>query len=311
MLRFSIALFFMALFLPLSTAQADWRQGMKLPASLAYAEAAVIDGEIYVLRNNRHAGKDKFFEAYDIRGDGWRPLLPLPVDRHDFAMAVSLDQLFVTGGINPETDAMSNGMWMYSARKAQWYQFPPMPGKRAHHRSVIIDPYLYIIGGQGDDMDKIYRYHLTRSVWESLPLTINLPTRAFAAVADGEDIIIAGGRDDNNIMTDKVWSYNTQDKDWQQLARLPRPMSGGGLVQQADGLHFLGGYSQTPEKTWDTHYLLANNRREWVALEALPAPRHHAAVVGFENRIFMLGGAVGVGFYAFFTATDNVFIYQP
>ncbi len=62
MLRFSIALFFMALFLPLSTAQADWRQGMKLPASLAYAEAAVIDGEIYVLRNNRHAGKISFLK---------------------------------------------------------------------------------------------------------------------------------------------------------------------------------------------------------------------------------------------------------
>ncbi len=72
-----------------------------------------------------------------------------------------------------------------------------------------------------------------------------------------------------------------------------------GLVQQADGLHFLGGYSQTPEKTWGTHYLLANNRREWVALELYRTASPCGGWRGLKIVSSCLAALLALGFMPF------------
>ncbi|MGC6471699.1 MAG: Kelch repeat-containing protein [Parvibaculales bacterium] len=306
-----IFLLMIGLLLMTGVAQSGWRKGMSLPVAIAHTSAEKIGREIFVLRNNWHAKADNFFEAYDVDGDGWRPLMPMPVDRSNFGVSAAMDRLFVTGGINPQSELMSDGVWSFSPAMSQWYQLPPMPGVRAYHKSIIVDDYLYVLGGRGVNRDKIYRYDLGTSEWKVLDVEMPVQRVEFALAAANGEIYLIGGRGRQNETFADVHVFNPKDGRWRRGPDLPAPVSGGSLVEVQGHLHLLGGYALAPEKTLATHYVLTPQAEDWRSMPAMPIPRHHAAALGVDEKIIVIGGALGVGFYAFFTASDDVSIYTP
>lgn len=292
-------------------AKADWIKRSALPVAIAHSSAELIGEEIFVLRNNWHAKADNFFEAYDVTGDGWRPLMPLPVDRSNFGVASSRDRLFVTGGINPQSELMSDGLWSFSPAMSQWYQLPPMPGVRAYHKSIVVDDFLYVFGGRGLNSNKTYRYDIIRSEWRVLQVEMPVQRVEFAIAELGGEIYLVGGRGRQNEIFSDVHIFNPQSGGWRRGPDLPVSISGGSLVELDGRLHLLGGYALAPNKTLASHYLLEPGGQSWRALPAMPSPRHHAAAVDAGGKIIVIGGALGVGFYAFFTASDDVSIYTP
>lgn len=292
-------------------AQADWLKGMSLPVAIAHSSAEKIGREVFVLRNNWHAKADNFFEAYDVEGDGWRPLLPMPVARSNFGLAAAEDRLFVTGGINPQSELMSDGVWSFSPAMSQWYQLPPMPGVKAYHKSIVVGDFLYVLGGRGLNRDKIYRYDLGTSEWKTLEVKMPAQRVEFAlAEMDGEIYLVGGRGQENEIFSD-THIFNPQKQNWRIGPPLPAPVSGGSLVKIQGNLHFLGGYTFMPNKTLASHYTLMPGDQRWQKMSDMPTPRHHAAAIGVDGKIIVIGGALGVGFYAFFTASDEVSIFTP
>ena len=295
---------------PVTSAEAGWQLGTPVPQAVPNASAVTQDDMIYLLSGSVGNGLRRFFEAYDVRGDGWRPLTPLPVDRVQFAMSAGSGQIIATGGRVSGSSKISDGAWMFSPAKGQWSQLNPMPGRRADHVSAIVGQSLYVFGGTGDEIDKIYLYNMNTGLWSILETQMPVPVSQTAIMVKGDNIIIAGGVTSDGKATAIVQSFDTKTGSWRRLPSLPHPLIGAAIGLLDDGIHIFGGYTNAPQKTYDVHYLLSS-RGNWVKQAKLPEARHHAGYAVVNNRIFIIGGAVGSGFYALFTATDTVHIYAP
>jgi len=302
-----------------SWAQA-WRSGAPLPQSVSGAVAAAIDDRIYVLSGTVGTGIRRFFEVYDTRGDGWRPLPPMPVDRVQFGVASGhgqikgQGQIIVTGGFSIETGKFSDTVWRFSPTQSLWTQMPAMPGRRAGHASAVIGNMLYVVGGVGAGAAQLYAYNLKQGRWAVLPTTMPIPASQIAITTYGDELVIVGGRDRNGRIIGAVQIYNTKTNTWRKATELPAPRSGAAIGMLGDQLHVVGGYRLSPPKTVDEHYVLDMTKQEtaqWRRAAALPQARHHAGYAALPSGFYILGGALGGGFYAPFTATNSVHIFRP
>ncbi|MDD9798150.1 MAG: hypothetical protein OXT03_03465, partial [Alphaproteobacteria bacterium] len=222
-----------------SLAQA-WRSGAALPQSVSGAVAASIDDRIYVLSGTVGTGIRRFFEVYDTRGDGWRPLPPMPVDRVQFGVAAGQGQIIVTGGRSIETGQFSDTVWRFNPTQSLWTQMPAMPGRRADHASAVIGNMLYVVGGAGAAAAHIYAYNLKQGRWAILPTQMPIPASQIAITTYGSKLVIVGGRDRNGRIIGAVQVYDTKANTWQKAPDLPAPRSGAAIGMLGDQLHVVG-----------------------------------------------------------------------
>lgn len=303
----------------LTPAHAAWREGVKLSEAMPSAQAVALEGEVFVLRDQRNRHRKMFFEAYDIDGDGWRPLPPVPVDSTDFSVAAAGGQIILTGGRQAQNEKPRSTVWVYSPTKSLWYQAPPMPEARAGHISIALNERVYVFGGGAEDKrgkDKILVFDVQSSVWSSLPSpSFALPHQGAAIAAGSGKIMLAGGIDKNGKALTNVHIFDPANGAWTQASPLPQALSGGRLaaVSGKKGIawHYFGGYRLHPSVTFAAHYILPSKGAHWQEGQAMPQARHSSAVAVWENDIVVIGGAVGSGFYTSFTGTDSVYIFTP
>ena len=291
--------------------KAEWRSGDSFSQAVPESGATALNGAVYLLSGSSDTGFKRVFEAYNVVEDGWRPLTPIPVDRTQFSVAAGSGQIVVTGGRIAGTSESTNSSWMFSSAKSYWTQITPMPGRRYEHMSAIVGNFLYVFGGAGDETDKIYRYNLGSGEWSILPRTMPVTlSQAGITVADN-DIIIAGGITSTGRASREVHVFNVQSLDWRRLPSIPLGLIAPAVGVLSDGVHVVGGYTNEPLKTHSRHYLLASKARKWQDIEPLPEARHNAGYAVVDDQLIVMGGAVGSGFFAPFTATDTVYIFKP
>ena len=90
-------------------AAAEWRDVSRLPTAVPHAVAAEMDGKLYVMSGKVGQGLRSFFEQYDLKNDGWRPLTPLPTNISQYAIAAGTGRVFVTGGRDNTTARLAAG----------------------------------------------------------------------------------------------------------------------------------------------------------------------------------------------------------
>lgn len=288
-------------------ALADWREGAPLPSAVPAAVGAQMDGGFYVMSGAVGAGMRSFFELYDLRADGWRPLTPLPVALSRFSIAAGGGRVFVTGGRDTARGGLSRQLWLYMPETALWLQLRPMPKARAGHASFIVNGRLYVLGGIGENARQGLIYDIAKAEWRGRMATMPLSLANMAATRIGDEIILAGGVDARGRDSRAVLAYDTRTDKWRRLAALPEAASGGGLVELDGALHYVGGYSQGGQQVLDGHFRLEGTR--WVPQQPMKQGLHQMAYAAFRNRMIIIGGALGGGFYANFTASDRVNIF--
>jgi hypothetical protein len=92
---------------------AGWRDVTNLPAAVSDAVAAAVDDGLYVMSGALGQGLRQFFEFYDTKNDGWRPLTPMPASLWRFSLTAGNGQLFVIGGRDQGTGDMSRGPCLF------------------------------------------------------------------------------------------------------------------------------------------------------------------------------------------------------
>ena len=118
--------------------KAEWRGGDSFSQAVPESGATSLNGTVYLLSGSSGTGFKRFFEAYNIVEDGWRPLTPIPVDRTQFSVAAGSGQIVVTGGRVAGTSEATKSSWMFSTAKSYWTQITSMPGRRYEHMTAII-----------------------------------------------------------------------------------------------------------------------------------------------------------------------------
>ena len=303
---------------PNAAAQAGWRTGASLPSAVPDAVVARDGSQLYVMSGALGAGMRPFFELYDLRDDSWRPLTPIPRLASRFAIAADKGRVFVTGGIDANTrpsinnaasDAPSDVLWIYAPETALWIRLGTLPTPRAGHVSVAFDNQLFVLGGIGAHGARVDSYGLASGQWKSWPMPMLAVVSNAAHVKFGEELVLAGGTDKNGHDVSIVQAFNMKTGKWRRLPDLPIASSGGALVALNGRLHYLGGYSQSQQKVHNSHLRLDKNK--WQKQAAMPQGRHQMGAAAYGNRLVLIGGALGGGFYALFTGSDNVSIFEP
>ncbi len=286
---------------------AGWREVTNLPAAVSDAVAAAVDGGLYVMSGAPGRGLRQFFEFYDTKNDGWRPLTPMPASVWRFSLATGNGQLFVTGGRDQVTGDMSSEVWMYTPQSALWVELPALPQARAGHASVFADGNLYLLGGVGEKSARVLRYVSRLGRWEHVGDPMPETVANAAWTKKGSLLIVAGGVRPDGRDSKIVQAFNVDTLKWSRLASLPQASSGGALGVVEGVLHYAGGFSQSAQKVLARH--LSYSGKGWRDLAPMPQGRHQMAYAGSGTQFFIIGGALGGGFYSLFTGSNRAHVF--
>jgi N-acetylneuraminic acid mutarotase len=294
----------------IAPAVAEWREGTRLPTAVPHAVAAEMDGKLYVMSGKVGQGLRSFFEQYDLRSDGWRPLTPLPANISQYAIAAGTGRVFVTGGRENNTARLSSGLWMYAPDTAVWLELGTLPSPRADHVSYFDGQKLFVFGGIGRDAAVVQSFNVETGKWSNWENPMPTPISAAAFTRRGDELIFAGGIDPRGRPVTAVQAFDLKTGKWRALPDLPLAASGGALAVIGGQLHFAGGFSPAKSQVLEGHNKLVGQR--WQRQGVLPGGgRHRMAYYGNDDRFVLIGGAIGGGFYALFTASDRVSIFTP
>jgi len=286
---------------------AGWRDVTDLPAAVSDAVAAAVDDGFYVMSGTPGRGLRQFFEFYDTKNDGWRPLTPMPASLWRFSITAGNGQLYVTGGRDQATGDMSPNVWMYTPQSAIWVELPALPQARAGHASFFADGSVYVIGGVGEKSDRVLRYVSRLGRWETVGAAMPEPVANTAWTKKDDLLIVAGGVRADGRDSKTVQAFNIKTLKWSRLAALPQASSGGALGVVDGALHYAGGFSQSAQKVLARH--VRYNGKVWRDLAAMPQGRHQMAYAGSGSEFFIIGGALGGGFYSLFTGSNRAHLF--
>lgn len=291
-------------------AAAEWRDVSRLPTAVPHAVAAEMDGKLYVMSGKVGQGLRSFFEQYDLKNDGWRPLTPLPTNISQYAIAAGTGRVFVTGGRDNTTARLAAGLWMYAPDTAVWLELGALPSPRADHISYFDGARLFVFGGIGRDAATVQSFNTTTGSWSNWKNPMPVPVSAAAFAKRGDELIFAGGIDGRGRPVHAVQAFNIKTGKWRTLPNLPLAISGGALAVIDGDLHFAGGFSPAKSQVLKSHNKLVGQR--WQRQGELPGGgRHRMAYYGNDDLFVLIGGAIGGGFYALFTASDRVSVFTP
>ncbi len=274
----------------------EWRVVAPVPAMLPSASAVVINDHVYVLSGTVGQGLRQFFEVYDPRDDGWRPLTPLPANIDRFGVGTLNGRIIVTGGRERQTGEAVSDAWLYVHESALWVEVTPLPEAVFGHSVVEFGGALYLIGGEGKN--NFWRLDRQLQQWTALP---SLPVTTYGAMAtsDSNYIYLVNGA--------TAWRW-APEAGWKQLPDLPEAVANAGVAVLSDGLHVVGGYRDATKSASAKHYVFQSGK--WKTLPNLPQARHLMGTAVYEDRLYVIGGASAGGFFSFFTGSDNLYVFQ-
>jgi len=103
---------------------------------------------------------------------------------------------------------------------------------------------------------------------------------------------------------------------WSSKASMSQARSGLGVVAVEGKIYAIGGTTSGlfPDKLVGTNEVYDPVTDTWTTLAAMPTPRSHFAIAAYQNKIYCIGGYVGVtkdrwGFYSYITS-DVVEVYD-
>ena len=287
-----------------------WQPGPQLESARAGLGAVVLDGKIYAAGGAGRVNPRDNFDVLDPALNRWLALSPLSEGLERFGIAAADGRIWVAGGYSAESGREPiAAMWSYDPESDVWQSEPPMPAPRAAFALVSDGTRLMAVGGDAEP-GGIFVFDLETREWTTLEAPESVRRRdAGVTLANGE-IWVTGGIVNRRAVTE-VNIYNIAEDRWRTGAALPEPRAGHALVFDGSRILAFGGRGEDLRTTHDTVFAIEGGARSWQRLAPLPSPRTEAAAAMINGNIYVIGGGVGGGFFAPFTALDSVDILAP
>ncbi|KAJ8339898.1 hypothetical protein SKAU_G00345310 [Synaphobranchus kaupii] len=166
-----------------------------------------------------------------------------------------------------------------------------------NHCTVVLDDFLYLIGGQNSWFNDNHEEEAVASVWRFDPrfrrwtelADMNVRRRRFHCSALGGRIYAVGGRGEGGLLL-SAERYSPAQDSWTHIRSLPRPLSSHAGAVHQDQLYICGGSSG--EVFSDALFRYSPDQDEWTSL----APLHHArgfhSMTAVRDKIYVIGGVV-------------------
>ena len=214
----------------------------------------------------------------------------LPVARSEVAAATLGDDIYVIGGY-ANGDVDQDLVEVLAARGKTWRAVAPLPRGLNHVGAVGYHGKIYAFGGFSAQNNSAIAdagvYDPSKNAWSTIaPLPGPLGSVSVAVL--GNEIHLAGGRDEHSVRTHLV--YDPATNRYAERAPLPVGRDHMGLAGFDGKLYAIGGRIDTPAH--NTAYVDIYNSRTnaWTSGAAMPTARSGMAVAAYEGKIFAIGG---------------------
>lgn len=240
-----------------------WSEGPALPRRVHHANAAVVDGTIYVL--------GAMVEGFVAIGDVWawspatdagwstRASMPAGTQRGSAVVGVIDGVIYLAGGLRSGAVAQLSS---YTPATDAWStSLPPLPQSNDHGCGGVVGGKLYVTGGRmgttASRSSQVFEY-LPGGAWASRAA---MPTArgGTACGVIGDRIIVAGGEGNPDAASGvfaEVEAYDAVMDRWDRLAPMVTPRHGMGAAVWNGALYVPGGASRETFGAVDTHEVL-------------------------------------------------------
>lgn len=138
------------------------------------------------------------------------------------------------------------------------------------------------------------REMLAASIWADLAALPQAQTVSeVALLPNGNPIVVGGntGSETTPAVTSDVSSYDRTLGQWQDLASLPEPLSGAGVVSLPNGLVLAIGGREANDQPSNNLYAYNAHKNAWSELAAMPTARANAGSTALSlGRVIVVGG---------------------
>lgn len=227
----------------------SWSEVAPLPQAVHHANAASVDGTLYVLGALTGLGFSAIGNtwAYDAVADEWTARSPMPAgtERGSAAVGVIDGTIYLAGGYRggSVTDVSA-----YDPVADSWdVALLPLPEARDHLVGGAVAGTLYAIGGRnggiGNLRGQVDAYDPVADSWSSRAEMISARGGTAAGIVDGTIIVVGG--EGNAAEQSGVFAQNEQydpsADTWTALEPMPTPRHGMGAAGHDGVLYVPGG----------------------------------------------------------------------
>lgn len=229
-----------------------WSRGAPMPAAVHHANAAVVDGAIYVVGAMELDGFSftprGYTWRYDIAADEWtaRATMPAGAERGASFVGAIDGTIYVAGGLGVGgTVAFTSA---YIVAEDRWvHPLAPLPAARDHGAGAAVGGALFAITGRnGGFSDRVDIYDPVADEW-SVGEPIPTPRAGVATAVLGNEIVVIGGEDLEAPLPgvfEEVEAYDPVSDTWRALAPMRTPRHGMGAATVQDRIYVPGGATQ-------------------------------------------------------------------
>lgn len=230
-------------------ANAAWRSVADFPSALHHANAAVVDGTLYVAgfyAGLSFSNADGRVFAYDAQQNAWTPRAAMPAGSERAAACVAaLDgKLYLFGGARGGTVPQASA---YDPGADRWETLPDLPAPREHCVAAALGDQIYIASGRasgiGGFQPETWAYDpAARSYRERAP--IPTPRGGTAGSALAGRLVIFGGEGNGSSTSGvfaQVEAYDPAANTWQALPDMLVPRHGFGAAVLDGRIYLPGG----------------------------------------------------------------------
>jgi N-acetylneuraminic acid mutarotase len=230
----------------------QWRSVVDLPEALQHANAAAVNGKIYVAgyypAANFSAAEPTVLE-FDPAANAWQERNPMPAgsQRATACVAELGGKIYLFGGARGGTIAQASA---YDPATDTWDELPPLPEPREHCSAGAIAGKLYIASGRsngiGGFQPKTYAYDpASRQYAEKAP--IPTPRGGTAGAVLHDRLFVFGGEGNSAATTGvfpKIEAYDPATDSWHSYPDMLVPRHGFGAAVIGDRIYLPGGATQ-------------------------------------------------------------------
>ncbi len=226
----------------------------------------------------------------------WSELTSLdPIKRMEAGSTVLGGTLYVLGGLTSEATS-TRSVEEYDPEQQDWSSGPPLPHPLHHLMAVTYRNHVVVLGGwyptspglqniEGNVSKTVWE--LVGNDWKQLPSMLK-PRAAGAAAVIGNDIIVAGGLANDQLVTDAEEFNGTN---WIDIPNMPTPHDHFAAVSDGHCYYAIGGRGLHENEVSDAveSYCIATPQK-WNELKGLPTPLDDVAAALVGGQIITAGG---------------------
>lgn len=244
-------------------AACTWSMGPALPKPVHHANAAVVDGVIYVVGAMQALSFTAIPDVWawnPATSTAWTVKAPMPsgTQRGSSAVGVIDGKIYVAGGLR---GGAVTDVSVYDPVADTWTPLPALPIARDHGCGGVLGGKLYVAGGRAgaitSNAPTVFELAPGGGWTERAPMPTGRGGTACGVIADR--LIVVGGEGNPAVASGvfpEVEAYDAAANTWATLPPMPTPRHGMGAAVIGGALYVPGGATQQGFGATATHEVL-------------------------------------------------------